>query len=1760
MRDRARRPSPRCAPTRRVQPARAGIALIMALVILVALIILGLPFLFSQSSSLTGTRSFAHSQQAYVGRTAAENLGVASATAAVAHHFQPTGAAAGSGPGADPLEEWTSLSDNLDPAVHANVPTGFATLLLDNRVGLDPKQLNLTPAAQRRYNATAENAALLGVTLEDESGKLDPNYMSVAAWDALLKKVGISDWDDNATINSKCFYNNTTAKYEQYSDADTYGELALALSEVRLLPTLKHRPIERLEQLLLADTHHWAQQGGSFSYPSSSPPTVRFGLRRMLTRAELELLRPHLSLANLGQGRSGLIDLGTVVKLDDNVGIDHALFVDGNFETLLGFGTWITADQLDPASGLDRQGVVEGYFGYLNVRTEPLGSPNPPIANQGVGLAIQAPPMVNIHAASEAVRDALGYVSKPTTRPLRTVSQLITLGLMPVGNTPMNVQLSVAFDLQNPLALRFEGNQQEQLRPIEHPPLAIASSGVVTIESAATITDPQGRQDAQAKRRIVVQAVPQETALEQRWLTQGMFSTLLAQRSGSNLESWPNPFRRLKRSSDPLTLPNDPDLGAGGSAVAGTGLKPITGPSYATGYVHRGDLNPAKRVPSHVTIDWRAPFGADLPIDTATAGVANEVLQTLVPVSPTTAYTAQDMRPDGLHLSTGSPLAYGLAADANQGAPHGLFRRSHLNLGGQVWELGNRQLSFWIKPESDWTGIVPLLEMRMPAGQAAGEITPGGAPGAGSNELQNYFGLFYDRTQQLLALVIAPPTIEHTGDYGPLVPKDDTDTTFDFDERSLGSDAPGATFPLAARQVPDSDAMTKTSAKLASISTLFRPNRVIHIYRVRDASAGKPFFRQNQWYNIQLALANDRPGGAAIIVDGLVGRDAAKGPAATCVLDKTGDHLTLPGLPITAEIVKVDATTAFGNGLKVAAVTVKAVTFKTSGADVVLHAADLFPVHGQVKIDDEYFTYDKVTGDTFTLLVRAQRQNTNTTAGSLQGRWPVTQHHAKDTLVTPAGYRLRLPGGTFFVGGCALADPLGAGDMIDPNWAIWAQADPTKAPIIPDPTDLTGNRYIVFQGDIPHDIPIKGGLGVITQFPQSGIVRLNGHIFSYASRSATALQGVADLAGFTFAGPGAPPMGDTGQFTINKTQLNSLRIVLLTTSLTGDPTAPNAYSQNGGGAQLAQVVDAATGRVEWVRYDLLASNGGVGHLYVNDGWNYPSNRGQQRTYHPGRLSPGYTSTTPFAAGSQLIAVQSDMPNSGHCIATGDVVTMITKDTLGTVAPLQMVVRYAAMDGYDAMADSRNGSYDTKNEYFAFMDNLPMGFPTAANRFELISWPCWSSIDLTGPGNAQMNTGDMPRHYMPRLDALAQGYAPGGPASPAARVFVAAADSARGGLTTMADATIDALVAGPLPANPTAAQTSALLDNNQGWTNQGGSALLTADGNGIGATVGDLGAYIHSSDVVFSTPTGLALIGGEVFAWERSHLPNPDARSAKLIGRGLLGSEKVTHAGPEPLLILPIGPVAQIEGTLPEQDFFQLSDQFFNNSPSSPVLDAPVAMICDPGGDPTKVELVQFVGPRQRGNINSYVTAPWLRGLYNTVKQTWSASGGQKPIVIGWWPRYASALPGTGTTAEQFRSRTYAWAGFPFRLHDARFDRALLAAKSAEVATVKLLDPEIGDAFRIEARALARGFDWTPATVMTLNTASTTDQDVSTAFGPAFTNQAVDGAELRLTWHYLKNPSGLLPDIAAAGNRAPVIGPVRLRCLAPTEILSVEGQQ
>jgi hypothetical protein len=241
----------------RAGAARRGAALIIAIIVLASLLMLGLPFIFTQSSSLSGTRSFAHSQSAYINRDAAENVGVAAGSLVVKSSLKGTTGQSGT-------EQWTSLVDKLvalkGQALNPPMPPGWAVALGDNRVGINMVTMagfNGTPmnaggAGQARgmQQTDIRNTGVIGTAIEDEAGKLDVNSLTVAGWDALLKQVGIDDWDDQQAANSRPVLQPNGGYWG--IDDDNYGELARALAESRL--NLPGRRSTRFDQLLLADT------------------------------------------------------------------------------------------------------------------------------------------------------------------------------------------------------------------------------------------------------------------------------------------------------------------------------------------------------------------------------------------------------------------------------------------------------------------------------------------------------------------------------------------------------------------------------------------------------------------------------------------------------------------------------------------------------------------------------------------------------------------------------------------------------------------------------------------------------------------------------------------------------------------------------------------------------------------------------------------------------------------------------------------------------------------------------------------------------------------------------------------------------------------------------------------------------------------------------------------------------------------------------------------------------------------------------------------------------------------------------------------------------------------------------------------------------------------------------------------------------------------------------------------------------------------
>ena len=895
-------------------PVRRGAALILSLVILAALLLLGLPFLFSQSSALTGTRSYAHHQATGVARDSAEALAIAAAAYAVEPYWAP-----GS----------PDHHSDLFAQLVATAPDDYTDPdpIIENRLAM---RFGGTAIV---VNAGTTNRATIGASIEDESGKLDVNALSPRAWHELLQALQIQDWDDNAVSDSDdpvpdgagdtdgngnddddgiAGIDNGDNEDDDDGDGitagdanDEIGELAEALAIVRQDKVkVPWGVITQLEQLLLADPGHNAQAvpGGTYN------PAGSYGYRRRLTRAELERLRPYLTVHNLGQARGGVIDLGTVAFMDAAAAPAQPI-LDSEAWKVLSRGTTLISEQ-EWFPGAHKTAISEG--GGLGTYGNVLAGDPRVAANDALGIVASAE--VNLHAASRPVREVLRDVDMPTaTVPgfgvfadtPDTIKHLGEYGIVAAGGLK-------AWVLQDPISSGYE-----------LPPLGIASLGLISIESAAVFNDASGRQGAQRTRRVVAQALPQESLLERKWTHQGAIEHALMARHSSRLVSWPEPIARISDSSvDETGI-------VGASADTTTGMRPEPLPSI-------DDDN----VAPHFTTDWTRTF----------MGVASMAMQTgqksTVPVA---AFDADDITPEGV-IVTGKTLSYQfdnttsfLTPDIPAPAPPETFPIAV--------ETGPRQVSLWVRSTQPWTGQCPIIEIRGPEANAGQRLT--GAVDEGSSRdvredgdtlVQNRWSLWYDGTLRHLVLSLENAEIEHpANDYGPAIPFDDPDTG-DLDEGSQAHVSAGTVPPLAPKRPLD---------------------RVEHRYLID--------LQPDRWYLIQVVVASDRLDGQAIIVDGLVGRDVLASAIAggSPDLDDQGDHITLPCMLLTNGI---SAATTQAAALAYSTIALKALPESMFPAN---NLADILPRRGCVRINDEYFSYEDIAGSTLVRCRRARRQDTS---------------------------------------------------------------------------------------------------------------------------------------------------------------------------------------------------------------------------------------------------------------------------------------------------------------------------------------------------------------------------------------------------------------------------------------------------------------------------------------------------------------------------------------------------------------------------------------------------------------------------------------------------------------------------------------------------------------------------------------------------------------------------------------------------------------
>jgi type II secretory pathway pseudopilin PulG len=280
-----------------------GAALVLALVILAALLLLGLPFLFSQSSSLTGARYLAAGQAARLYADSARNLGIAAAI--YAHEFSMVDDAT---LGTNTRSGWTAWIPFLNDYPATQPVDQRAVAPIANFSGESRNVVHLQPEAlPGDWNQPAANGrarTLVGVSLSDECGKLDANSLGPVAWDVLLKQVlgPAADPDDtqiNAADRDAAGYKTGTPP-TLYEDGNALGQLAEGFAHQRM-----QGPFKALDDLLKVEPF--------IAHGSIKAPNGHRIARRPLTRAELDLLRPYLTVHTLGQAGGGVIELGNVV-------------------------------------------------------------------------------------------------------------------------------------------------------------------------------------------------------------------------------------------------------------------------------------------------------------------------------------------------------------------------------------------------------------------------------------------------------------------------------------------------------------------------------------------------------------------------------------------------------------------------------------------------------------------------------------------------------------------------------------------------------------------------------------------------------------------------------------------------------------------------------------------------------------------------------------------------------------------------------------------------------------------------------------------------------------------------------------------------------------------------------------------------------------------------------------------------------------------------------------------------------------------------------------------------------------------------------------------------------------------------------------------------------------------------------------------------------------------------------------------------------
>lgn len=1808
---------------------RTGAALIIAISVLAALLFLALPFLFSQSASVAGARAASWDGVARRSTDRAGGLAAALAVYATTLHRSAQMGAARLAYVQVPLQ-----LDSPDMVNYRCFSDGAHRAVLNSDVQWQTNG-SVIPALDGT-NSTH------GMIIEDESRRIDPNCLGEYAWAQVLARAGIIDpptlyWSWNPMPGGTGVYAH--GRWVQAS----YGRLARRLALWRPANATRYN---RIEDLLGANPDaptdpsprtagciptwpkgydrstgapYWptgaseaeieaTRNAGENNIPHDFKDPLQpdfatkiIGYRvAALTPAELDRLKTQLTFLVPGQGRSGMIDLATVVAVSD---------VDENYD--------VTHDDLPPDGSLQMGPPLRTSTSWATTIQARIGrSDDRRWQEVDDALAITATPALNINTVkrdSELVRlfsvdpVADGWPDDPVNAPITSIGHLPRLAWLDprLGN-------SASF---------YDPNIGSSTSRFERPPVGLLGYGTMAIEGAANALDAEGRQVGQRRRRAVMQTVPQEHALEGVWSTQGEIEALLLARHGSWVQSGPLPTRRI--STYGQNTDGTPDTVAMLALDKAGWLEAAPVCSFGTN--------------TSIPMDWWVPFGLTQPTawDRITyafsgTGARPQQSKTTAPSEKPAQQTAldSDIRP----LADGTPgrmTSQGLRLLAGERIAWEMGAKGPLRGTTNGDQLDPRHVSFRFRLDAVASGTTVLMEARatQPGADSQNAFASGsGLPDAGFGEPdavtedQFVWRLHYDKDGpggEQLVLVVANGALPwraadrtRFGITGSWTHQTDAPAQ-DEDGRCI----PGGSLPFA---------------------PAWQAQRVEYRYRVAGG------LEAGRWYQVQVASGGDQPGHQAIILDGIVGRDAILAKA----FDTTGDHYVFPSLRLlTALAAQPFGTTGNANlvvgDLKVA-------------VPPGLTASDVLPSRGIVRIDDEFLSYDSIVGDVLKGVQRGRRQETyqgatkadpldaSKTVADEDFRWPILQEHLVNALVVPGWSQL------------SFNDPtsqwrFGAGMLVGPTDALQdgLPEQPPAASVMSMVTNAANQPTEVTIAGKSNDFYAATGLPVFA-FGNRGYVRFySGTSGSYSSQGTCYFTRAAGDNKLTLDWTRPECSGICDSTTTLVLQITIEIDEAVAVLPNGRPrfSALDADAEPRiGSAGMLQLLDRQDGRVEWISYGKWIDLAAAGRFFwQHDGFGRnsaasinPSTmvRGAMRTPWRKRASDPWPGKG-LGAGTVILPVQTRFTTTSR-LEAGDVVTMVPDDLRGgsRQAPVQLLVRYACRDGFAATSGV---GHDTQNDYFALAHQVPIILSTYTGKQTMLIGRGWGGGDLSPQDNTETRRG-----AMPEMDGLGDVVAA---KNPALHFGSGQPDPARtGDYSSPASVSIlvDDLCAGGLAWAP---------DYNQAEI-VGVVSFGTTPVNTLSAASDQLPTTVTTVGNVFKgCPTyGLVLLDGEVFAYRQ--MDPPEDNRARLIARGLLGSTPIAHTIPADvalptqkivpppagdlvqnalaILTLPIGPVGELVSEIKPQDqgtyldvveiphtsyfrdppapgFTKCTQNVYAATENQRLPSAPYQLIQDPI-TPANFEVLRLLDyPTQ---ANQLTVAPWLRGLFGSTTQHWQpgftgfaqnrptawvdqdpkpAGPGARiitlndqpakdtnlnPIIIGFWPRFAAgiprSLPSSALHASALlRCRSYAWAGFPLRFYGGRFDPSITALATNGVADVQVAD---AGGLRVETRALAAGdgldelFDWSSSPV------GATGSALKTPFAwSRFQMREVDGAELRVHWAVPSVSTATLESVADAGGRTPRLGAtdtavgkdpavgsgVRLRCVAPTRTLAIE---